>query len=124
MQPSFLLQFDDPMKVLAIALGGFGLIYLVVRPMSGKKNDPLERPAPTRGLGQQRVIEREMQSLLVEYEQMIRNMTASLDLRPSTRNGYPRGRREDCGTAGGKFRRGAKLAYIPIVAAGDGANAR
>jgi hypothetical protein len=86
MQPFFLLQTDDSIKLIAIALGGFALIYIVVlRPMVKKKKDPLERSSPSspimRGLGQQRGLEREMQNLLVEYERMIRNMTAGLDTR-------------------------------------------
>lgn len=90
MQPLILLQTDDPMKLIAIALGGFGLVYLVVlRPMMRKKKDPLDKPSPSSrgglgsgiGLSQQRMMERDMQNLLVEYERMMRNMTASLDTR-------------------------------------------
>ena len=80
----FLLQTDDTIKMIAIALGGFGVMYIVVlRPMIKKKKDPLERPSPSshRGLGTQRGMDREMQNLLVEYERMIRNMTAGLDTR-------------------------------------------
>jgi DNA-binding NarL/FixJ family response regulator len=82
MHPLFLLQSDDPMKFVAIALGGIALIYLMVlRPMMRKKKDPLERQPAQSNFGQQRAAERDMQRLLVEYEQMIRNMTAGLDTR-------------------------------------------
>ena len=73
---------DDPTAYVAMLLGGLVVIYLaVLRPMMRKKKDPLERPAARMGLGQQRAVERDMQHLLVEYEQMIRNMTAGLDTR-------------------------------------------
>jgi hypothetical protein len=73
----------DSTKWVAILLGAFGLVYLMVlRPMMrGRKRDPLEQPAARAGLGQQRAMERDMQTLLVEYEKMIRNMTAGLDTR-------------------------------------------
>lgn len=73
---------EDPTAYIALLLGGMVLIYLgVLRPMMRKRKDPLEREPARAGLGQQRAIEREMQHLLVEYEQMIRNMTAGLDTR-------------------------------------------
>jgi hypothetical protein len=83
--PFFLLaQTDDnSTKWVAILLGAFGLVYLMVlRPMMrGRKRDPLENPPARAGLSQQRAMERDMQTLLVEYEQMIRNMTAGLETR-------------------------------------------
>lgn len=74
---------EDPTAYIAMLLGGMVLIYLgVLRPMMRKRKDPLEQPSPrAAGLGQQRALEREMQHVLVEYEQMIRNMTAGLDTR-------------------------------------------
>jgi hypothetical protein len=74
---------SDPTKWIAILLGGFALIYLVVlRPMmrAKKGKDPLEQ-RPFSGMAQQRAMERDMQILLVEYEKMIRNMTAGVDTR-------------------------------------------
>ena len=73
-----------------IAMGVLTLIYVaVVRPMrKGGRKDPLEkmgqagpggRAAST--LAQQRAVERDMASVLVEYEEMIRRMTAQLDTR-------------------------------------------
>ena len=81
---TLLAQGDtDSTKWVAILLGAFGLVYLMVlRPMMrGRKRDPLEQPPPRAGMAQQRAMERDMQTLLVEYEQMIRNMTAGLDTR-------------------------------------------
>jgi hypothetical protein len=76
-------QPQDPSTWIAILLGGFVLLYLsVLRPMMRKKKDPLEQNTPVRtGLAQQRAMEREMQNLLVEYEKLIRNMTAGVDTR-------------------------------------------
>lgn len=76
-------QPQDPSTWIAILLGGFVLLYLsVLRPMMRKKKDPLEQNTPMRiGLAQQRAVERDMQSLIVEYEKMIRNMTAGVDTR-------------------------------------------
>jgi hypothetical protein len=84
MQHVLLLKTDDPTVYVAILLGGMVLLYLgVLRPMMRKRNkDPLEKQTPARtGLAQQRAVERDMQHLLVEYEQMIRNMTAGVDTR-------------------------------------------
>jgi hypothetical protein len=70
-----------------IALGVLTILYVaVIRPMrKGRRKDPLEtmsqpaRQATT--LAQQRAIERDMAAVLVEYEEMIRRMTAQLDTR-------------------------------------------
>lgn len=57
------------------------IIYVVfIRPMS-KKKDPLERKPSTSNLSQQRALERDMSNVLVQYEQMIRQMTAGVDTR-------------------------------------------
>jgi hypothetical protein len=73
---------NDPAAYIALLLGGMVLIYLaVLRPMMRKRKDPLENAPARTGFAQQRAVERDMQHLLVEYEQMIRNMTAGLDTR-------------------------------------------
>lgn len=86
----FLLALDPPSdttKWVMIGLGAFVLLYLaVLRPMMRGKKDPLTAPRAGSGggigsLSSQRAVERDMQNLLVEYEQMIRNMTAGLDTR-------------------------------------------
>ncbi len=82
----FSFTTDDPSSWIALLLGGFVLVYLsVLRPMMRRKKDPLAREQPlnmSRGaLARQRDIERDMQGLLVEYERMIRNMTAGVDTR-------------------------------------------
>jgi hypothetical protein len=84
------LQFsgtDAPTRWGAIAVGVMTLLYIAfIRPLrNAKKKDPMERAAHGgaggSSLAQQRAIEREMSNLLVEYEQMIRRMTAGLDTR-------------------------------------------
>ena len=53
--------------------------YLLFRPKL-KKKDPLEK-APFSGLAQQRSVERQMQSLLVDLSDMTRQMNAQIDTR-------------------------------------------
>lgn len=77
---------DAASKWAAVALGIVTVIYIAfIRPFrKGKKKDPLERSAagqPSPSLAQQRAIERDLSNLLVEYEQMIRQMTAGVDTR-------------------------------------------
>jgi hypothetical protein len=76
---------DAPTRWGAIAVGVLTLLYIAfIRPLrSAKKTDPMERAAHGAGAGlaRQRAIERDMSNLLVEYEQMIRQMTAGLDTR-------------------------------------------
>jgi hypothetical protein len=75
---------NGPPPWVLIALGGLTILYLAfIRPMrkGKKKPDPLERPAVRLSLAQQRAVEREMGNLLVEYEEMIRRMTAQVETR-------------------------------------------
>lgn len=73
---------DEQTYPILIGLGAVILIYLaVLRPKMRKKKDPLDQPPPRATMAQQRALERDMQTLLVEYEQMIRNMTSQLDTR-------------------------------------------
>ena len=76
-------QPNDPTTWVLIGGGAFVLLYLaILRPMMRGKKGAVEPPsARAGGLSQQRAVERDMQTLLVEYEQMIRNMTAGLDTR-------------------------------------------
>ena len=73
-----------PGQWAVIALGVVTVLYVaVIRPMrKGKRKDPLERPSGQQfSLAQQRAVEREMSNLLVEYEEMLRRMTAQLETR-------------------------------------------
>ena len=81
---SYLAQTDggnDSQQWIAIAVGILGLAYLLLRPKLGrKKRDPLES-MPRASLSQQRSLEREMNSLVVELSEMARQITAQLDTR-------------------------------------------
>jgi hypothetical protein len=66
----------------AIGVGVLTIIYVVfIKPMTGKKKDPLSRPAPEPGLARQRAVERDVSSLLVELSEMSRQMTGQIDTR-------------------------------------------
>ena len=86
----FLLETSIPKPAsqwAVIAAGVLTILYVaVIRPMrKGKRKDPLEKMSgpgrPSATLAQQRAVEREMAGVLVEYEEMIRRMTAQLDTR-------------------------------------------
>jgi hypothetical protein len=78
---------QPPSHWAVIALGVLTILYVaVIRPMrKGRRKDPLEKmsesPRHSATLAQQRAVEREMGAVLVEYEEMIRRMTAQLDTR-------------------------------------------
>jgi hypothetical protein len=67
----------------AIVIALLTIIYIVfIRPAKKKRDrDPLARQPTQTLLAQQRSIERDMTALLVEYEQMMRTMTAQIDMR-------------------------------------------
>jgi len=66
----------------AIAIALLTLIYIVfVRPLKKGKRDPLARKPADAALAQQRAMERDMTALLVEYEQMMRTMSAQIETR-------------------------------------------
>jgi len=80
--PHLLLESLPPDKQWVIyGVGGLALMYLFIRRMGKKTKDPLA-DAPVRfPVSQQRAVEREMQSLLVELSEMARQTTAQLDTR-------------------------------------------
>jgi hypothetical protein len=65
---------------LVIALAAATIAYAVVRPML-KKRDPMAKSPGTSSLAQQRTVEREMSTLLVELSEMTRQLSAQLDTR-------------------------------------------
>jgi hypothetical protein len=75
----FISQDNAPYIILG--LGAFVILYVVVRPMLRRKKDPFNKPFRARSLAQQRSVERQMESLLVELSEMTRQMTAQLDTR-------------------------------------------
>jgi DNA-binding NarL/FixJ family response regulator len=74
------LQHLDPFqKWTLVCAAGLTVVYVVMRPFK-KRKDPLAHPTNL-SLAGQREVERQMTELLVELEQMARQMTAQLDTR-------------------------------------------
>jgi hypothetical protein len=79
--PLMLAQFrSDATTWLAVSFGVLLLAYMMLKPRMGKR-DPLERSPASTSLAQQRSIERQMSSLLVELTEMTRAASAGLDTR-------------------------------------------
>ena len=72
-------QGTDLSTWIALTIGGLALLYVFMRPKP-KVRDPLAT-APNFTLVQQRSVERQMESLLVELSNMSRQITAQLDTR-------------------------------------------
>jgi hypothetical protein len=72
---------DPTFQWILVAGAVVTLFYAVVRPAMKKKKDPLERQPSVSSLAQQRNVERQMQTLLVELSEMTRQITAQLDTR-------------------------------------------
>src|SRR5689334_12310174 len=76
------LQSLDPFqKWTLICAAALTVLYAVMRPLKKKRKDPLARPGGALSLAGQREVERQMTELLVELEQMARQMTAQIDTR-------------------------------------------
>jgi hypothetical protein len=78
------IQFskDDSSQWMVLSVGVVATLYLVMRGRAkGKKKDPLERKPTPMGVAQQRQIERDISSLMVEMLQTAQQMTAQLDTR-------------------------------------------
>ena len=72
---------DANAPYIILGLGAFVVLYMVIRPMMRRKNDPFQKPFAARSLTQQRSVERQMESLLVELSEMSRQLSAQLDTR-------------------------------------------
>jgi len=72
---------NDRNMWLLIAVGAATILYAIFRPSMKKKKDPLARSPNKNSLSQQRNVERQMESLLVELSEMARQITAQLDTR-------------------------------------------
>jgi len=70
----------DPAAWVAVGFGILLMTYLLLR-SRGKKRDPLDNRLPRMSLSQQRSVEQQMQNLLVELNEMARQITAQLDTR-------------------------------------------
>ena len=66
---------------LVVCAGILTIAYAVLRSGRRKKADPLANPPAQASLAQQRSVERQMQTLLVELSEMAREITAKLDTR-------------------------------------------
>ena len=84
--PNLPKSLNDPAAMVLVGLGVMGLIYLMVlRPAAQKnkkrkKGDPLATPPSVRSsLAGERSAERGMQTLLLELEQMSRQLSVQLD---------------------------------------------
>src|SRR5205823_3129625 len=77
------IQFskDDPTQWVVLSVGIVATLYLVMRGRAKTKKDPLDRKPVPFGVSQQRQIERDISSLMVEMLQTARQMTAQLDTR-------------------------------------------
>jgi len=75
-----LLELDPATKWFVIAVAILTIIYAAIRPFLRKK-DPLAKPPAFGSLAQQRSVERQMQSVLLEMSDMARQITAQLDTR-------------------------------------------
>ena len=76
------LPQDAGTRWLLVGVAVFVMMYVVIRPMMKRKNDPMKYTPLARGaVSQQRSVERQMESLLVELSNMSRQMTAQLDTR-------------------------------------------
>jgi hypothetical protein len=75
------LQSPELKGYIAIAMGILGLAYLMYRSSAKRRRDPLESSGSGFSLAQQRSVERQMQSLLVEMAEMARQISAQLDTR-------------------------------------------
>ena len=71
---------NNPAAAVALGAGALGLIYLMFLRPRGRRPDPADRPPPRRdSLSAERQVERQMQSLMIELEQLSRRMGAQLD---------------------------------------------
>lgn len=75
-----LQHLDSFQKWALVCAAILTVLYVVMRPFKNKRKDPL-KPRANPSLAGQREVERQMTDLLVELEQMARQMTAQLDTR-------------------------------------------
>src|SRR5438874_13806728 len=71
---------DDSTQWVVLAVGVLATLYLIMRGKGKRRRDPMERPSMP-SLSQQRQIERDISSLMVEMLETARQMTAQLDTR-------------------------------------------
>src|SRR3954466_15106613 len=73
---------DESTQWVVLAVGVLATLYLIMRSKKRvNRVDPLTRPAASMGLAQQRQVERDISTLMVEMLETARQMTAQLDTR-------------------------------------------
>jgi hypothetical protein len=77
---SFPFSKDDSTQWVVLAVGVLATLYLIMRGKGKRRRDPMERQSMP-SLSQQRQVERDMSSLMVEMLETARQMTAQLDTR-------------------------------------------
>ena len=81
---SFLTAFknrEDATQWVVLVVGVVAALYIIMRPKMRKRRDPLEHVHKPMGVSQQRQIERDMNSLMVQMLDTARQMAAQLDTR-------------------------------------------
>src|SRR5688572_6288959 len=74
------LAANESLQWIVYAVGALTILFVVFRP-SLRKKDPLAQSTPKLSMAQQRSVEREMSTLLVELSDMARQITGQLDTR-------------------------------------------
>jgi TolA-binding protein len=77
---SFPFSKDDSTQWVVLAVGVLATLYLIMRGKGKRRRDPMERPSMP-SLSQQRQVERDISTLMVEMLETARQMTAQLDTR-------------------------------------------
>ncbi|HZL34554.1 MAG TPA: hypothetical protein VFC78_04535 [Tepidisphaeraceae bacterium] len=72
---------DTNTRWLIVIAAAMTIFYAVMRPIRGKKKDPLSRTSTRSPLAGERSVEREMSNLLVELSDMARQISGQLDNR-------------------------------------------
>ncbi|MGA2498320.1 MAG: hypothetical protein ABSH20_11300, partial [Tepidisphaeraceae bacterium] len=75
-----LLAETNSLNYAIYGMAILALAYIVMRPFMRRRKDPLDKPFNL-SLAQQRSVERQMNSALVELAEMARQITAQLDTR-------------------------------------------
>jgi cell division septation protein DedD len=77
---AFPFSKDDSTQWVVLAVGVLATLYLIMRGKGKRRRDPMERQSMP-SLSQQRQVERDISSLMVEMLETARQMTAQLDTR-------------------------------------------
>jgi hypothetical protein len=76
-----LLALSDTSTYLMMGVSVLFILFVLFRPVFGRKRDPLTNSPLRFSVSQQKNLERDMQNLLVELHEMARTMTAQIETR-------------------------------------------